>query len=30
LNRDDRRVSASFPGRGTKKFIEKHAQVHPV
>src|SRR5271157_5288629 len=23
---DDRRVSVSFPGRGTKKFIEKYAQ----
>jgi DNA helicase-2/ATP-dependent DNA helicase PcrA len=24
---DDRRVAVSFPGRGTKKFIEKYAQL---
>ncbi len=24
---DDRRVSVSFPGRGTKKFIERYAQL---
>jgi len=23
---DDRRISVSFPGRGTKKFIERYAQ----
>jgi DNA helicase-2/ATP-dependent DNA helicase PcrA len=27
---DDRRVSVSFPGRGTKKFIERYAQLQPV
>ena len=27
---DDRRVSVSFPGRGTKKFIEKYAQLQPA
>ena len=24
---DDRRVSVSFPGRGTKKFVERYAQL---
>jgi DNA helicase-2/ATP-dependent DNA helicase PcrA len=24
---EDRRVSVSFPGRGTKKFIERFAQL---
>jgi hypothetical protein len=24
---EDRRVSVSFPGRGTKKFIERYAQL---
>jgi DNA helicase II / ATP-dependent DNA helicase PcrA len=27
---DDRRVAVSFPGRGTKKFIEKYAQLEPA
>ena len=27
---DDRRVSVSFPGRGTKKFIERYAHLQPV
>src|SRR5262249_15381775 len=27
---DDRRVSVSFPGRGTKKFIERYAQLEQV
>jgi DNA helicase II / ATP-dependent DNA helicase PcrA len=27
---DDRRVSVSFPGRGTKKFIERFAQLEPA
>ena len=27
---DDRRLSVSFPGRGTKKFIERYAQLQPV
>lgn len=27
---DDRRVSVSFPGRGTKKFIERYAQLQPA
>jgi DNA helicase II / ATP-dependent DNA helicase PcrA len=27
---DERRVSVSFPGRGTKKFIEKYAQLQPA
>jgi len=27
---DDRRVSVSFPGRGTKKFIERYAQLQPM
>ncbi len=27
---DDRRVSVSFPGRGTKKFIERYAQLQQV
>jgi DNA helicase-2/ATP-dependent DNA helicase PcrA len=27
---DDRRVSVSFPGRGTKKFIERFAQLQPA
>ena len=27
---DDRRVSVSFPGRGTKKFIERYAQLEPA
>jgi DNA helicase-2/ATP-dependent DNA helicase PcrA len=24
---EDRRVSVSFPGRGTKKFVERYAQL---
>src|SRR5262249_53076878 len=27
---DDRRVSVTFPGRGTKKFIERYAQLQQV
>src|SRR5579863_9980675 len=27
---DDRMVSVSFPGRGTKKFVEKYAQLEPA
>jgi DNA helicase-2/ATP-dependent DNA helicase PcrA len=27
---DDRRVSVSFPGRGTKKFVERFAQLQQV
>jgi len=27
---DDRRVSISFPGRGTKKFIERYAQLQQL
>jgi len=27
---EDRRVSVSFPGRGTKKFIERYANLQPV
>jgi DNA helicase-2/ATP-dependent DNA helicase PcrA len=27
---EDRRVSVSFPGRGTKKFIERYAQLEPA
>ena len=27
---DDRRLSVSFPGRGTKKFIERYAQLQQV
>lgn len=27
---EDRRVSVSFPGRGTKKFIERFAQLEPA
>jgi DNA helicase-2/ATP-dependent DNA helicase PcrA len=27
---DDRRISVSFPGRGTKKFIERYAQLQHV
>ncbi len=27
---EDRRVSVSFPGRGTKKFVERFAQLQPV
>jgi hypothetical protein len=27
---DDRRVSVTFPGRGTKKFIERYAQLQPA
>lgn len=27
---DDRRISVSFPGRGTKKFIERFANLQPV
>jgi hypothetical protein len=27
---EDRRVSVSFPGRGTKKFIERYAQLQQV
>ena len=30
LSFDDRRVSVSFPGRGTKKFIERYAQLQQV
>jgi len=27
---DDRRLSVSFPGRGTKKFIERYAQLQQI
>jgi len=27
---EDRRVAVSFPGRGTKKFIERYAQLEPA
>jgi len=27
---DDRRISVSFPGRGTKQFIERYANLQPV
>jgi DNA helicase-2/ATP-dependent DNA helicase PcrA len=27
---EDRRISVSFPGRGTKKFIERFAQLEPA
>ena len=27
---EDRRLSVTFPGRGTKKFIERYAQLQPV
>ena len=27
---DDRKVSVSFPGRGTKTFVERYAQLEPV
>lgn len=27
---DDRRVAVSFPGRGTKKFVERYAQLEPA
>jgi DNA helicase-2/ATP-dependent DNA helicase PcrA len=27
---DDRRLSVSFPGRGTKKFIERYAQLQQL
>jgi DNA helicase-2/ATP-dependent DNA helicase PcrA len=27
---DDRRISVSFPGRGTKKFIERYANLQPA
>ncbi|MHB8499624.1 MAG: ATP-dependent helicase [Candidatus Acidiferrales bacterium] len=27
---EDRRISVSFPGRGTKKFIERYAQLEPA
>ncbi len=27
---DDRKVSVSFPGRGTKKFVERYAQLEPA
>jgi len=27
---DDRRISVTFPGRGTKKFIERYAHLQPV
>ncbi len=27
---DDRRLSVSFPGRGTKKFVERYAQLQPA
>ena len=27
---EDRRISVSFPGRGTKKFIERFAHLQPV
>jgi len=27
---DDRRLSVTFPGRGTKKFVERYAQLQQV
>jgi hypothetical protein len=27
---DDRRLSVSFPGRGTKKFVERYAQLQQL
>ena len=27
---DDRRLSVTFPGRGTKKFIERYAQLQQL
>src|SRR5712675_3730196 len=27
---EDRRVSVSFPGRGTKKFVERYAQLEQM
>ena len=27
---EDRRISVSFAGRGTKKFIERYAQLTPA
>ncbi len=27
---DDRRLSVTFPGRGTKKFVERYAQLQPA
>src|SRR5262249_54110620 len=27
---DDRRLSVTFPGRGTKKFVERYAQLEQV
>jgi DNA helicase-2/ATP-dependent DNA helicase PcrA len=27
---EDRRLSVSFPGRGTKKFVERYAQLQPA
>jgi DNA helicase-2/ATP-dependent DNA helicase PcrA len=27
---EDRRLSVSFPGRGTKKFVERYAQLQPL
>ena len=27
---EDRRLSVSFPGRGTKKFVERYAQLQQV
>jgi len=27
---EDRRLSVSFPGRGTKKFVERYAQLEPA
>jgi len=27
---DDRRLSVTFPGRGTKKFVERYAQLQQL
>jgi hypothetical protein len=27
---DDRRLSVTFPGRGTKKFVERYAQLQQI
>jgi hypothetical protein len=27
---EDRRLSVTFPGRGTKKFVERYAQLQQV
>jgi hypothetical protein len=27
---EDRRLSVSFPGRGTKKFVERYAQLEQM